>query len=239
MSALTELIKRIGIFMIAAQAVIHFTPGQKYEKYIKLIVGMMVLSQFVVPLRSMVSGMETDWGAQMADMEKLLEAEGTVDEIAASTSVTESVINRLENEIKSKLNNEISGESYVVSNVRVYMKVSGEADAKETEFRGSSFDWQSATGTRQYELEKVRVVVYMRTGSEDGKVEKNMGNPIEKVQIEKIDVGGTADSGEAAFDPSPEGEMAEQLRKRFCSVLGKEEEKQEVSEYGANEKTNR
>ena len=51
MSALIELIKRIGIFMIAAQAVLHFTPGQKYEKYIKLIVGMMVLLQFVTTLR--------------------------------------------------------------------------------------------------------------------------------------------------------------------------------------------
>ena len=37
MNELVETIKKIGIFMIAAQAVLHFAPGQKYEKYIKLI----------------------------------------------------------------------------------------------------------------------------------------------------------------------------------------------------------
>ena len=76
MSALIELIKRIGIFMIAAQAVLHFTPGQKYEKYIKLIVGMMVLLQFVMPLRSILNGTEIDWNAQMEEMERMLETEG-------------------------------------------------------------------------------------------------------------------------------------------------------------------
>ena len=43
MGVLVDVIKKIGIFMLAAQAVIHFAPGQKYEKYIKLIVGILIL----------------------------------------------------------------------------------------------------------------------------------------------------------------------------------------------------
>lgn len=227
MNALVELIKRIGIFMIAAQAVIHFTPGQKYEKYIRLLVGMMILLQFVMPLHRMVSGAETDWIAQLADMEKVFEMEGMADGTAGLPSVAESVIDNLENEIKSKLNNEIAGEGYVISNVKVSMKSSG------------------GTGSREYTLEKVRVVVYRRTNipydQADGKSE------IEKIQIEKINIDSISDSSQTLTvdadedGPYEEGteEISEQLRERFCGVLGMDEENMEVSVYGTNEKTDR
>ena len=248
MSALIELIKRIGIFMIAAQAVLHFTPGQKYEKYIKLIVGMMVLLQFVMPLRSILNGTEIDWNAQMEEMERMLETEGLTDETAGSSSVADAVISSLENEIKSKLNNEIPEEDYVIASVRVYMKVSG-----GTLLEGADSDWklsdrQRETGTRQYELEKVHVAVYRRNGSAEDQAQGNAGNPIEKVQIEKIYVGGAEESSVPFSDSVPESdsphmegteETAEQLRKRFCGVLGMDEEKMEVSVYGTNEKTDR
>lgn len=38
-----ENIKEIGVFMIAAQAVIHFSPGRQYEKYIKLVSSVIIL----------------------------------------------------------------------------------------------------------------------------------------------------------------------------------------------------
>lgn len=260
MNALVELIKRIGIFMIAAQAVIHFTPGQKYEKYIKLIVGMMILLQFVMPLHSIISGEEIDLRAQLTDMERMLETEGMADGAAGSLSVAEAVMNSLENEIKSRLNNEISGEDYAISNVQVSMKVSDGGAPAGMNSGWKASDRQSGTGTRQYELEKVRVAVYRRSGFADSQTPGNAGSPIEKVQIEKIEVGGAADNGistpgnisasdnASASDsvrgggsPCMEGteETAEQLRERFCDILGMDEEKMEVSIYGTNEKTDR
>lgn len=237
MNALVELIKRIGIFMIAAQAVIHFTPGQKYEKYIKLLVGMMILLQFVVPLHHILSGTESDWGAKMADMERMLEAESMNDMAADSSSVMDSVLNSLENEIKSRLNDEISGEDYVVSNVRVSMRA----------IDGNS---ESTAEAGRYELEKVRVVVYGGTASVGSRMDGstgNMENTIEKIQIEKISVGSTADSGEQIFGDTDgsaseygeETDAAHRLRERFCAVLGMNEENMEVSVYGTNEKTDR
>lgn len=236
MNALVELIKRIGIFMIAAQAVIHFTPGQKYEKYIKLLVGTIILLQFVMPLHDILGGAETDWSMKLADMERIFAAEGMNGEAADSSSVTESVINSLENEIKSRLNNEISGEEYVVSNVQVSMKtVDGGGDVPAE--------------ARQYEFEKVRVAVYRRTVSADSPADGNAGTEgtaVEKIQIEKIYVGGAADSGGPASDSARESsglyreeteETAERLRERFCTVLGMDEEKMEVSVYGTNEET--
>ena len=47
-----ENIRQIGIFMIVAQTVIHFAAGQKYEKYLKIIAGVIILLQFISPFMS-------------------------------------------------------------------------------------------------------------------------------------------------------------------------------------------
>ncbi|MCM1175079.1 MAG: stage III sporulation protein AF [Blautia sp.] len=233
MSALAGLIKRIGIFMIAAQAVIHFTPGQKYEKYVKLLVGMMILLQFAAPLHGIFQEAGTDWDIKLSEMARTLETASSFDETAGSVSVMESVMKSLENEIKSRLNSEIS-EEYIISNVQVSLKTPDESG-------------ESPAGTKQYELEKIRVAVYRRTASA-GRMDENAGNTgnaVEKVQIGKISVCSAKDSEERAFgDADGNGgplreekeETAEQLRERFCAVLGMDREKMEVSVYGTNEK---
>lgn len=50
MSGLFQTICRIGIFMICAQAVVHFRPEESYEKYLRLLVSAMVLIQLFLPV---------------------------------------------------------------------------------------------------------------------------------------------------------------------------------------------
>lgn len=50
MEGLFQAICRIGIFMICAQAVVHFRPQEAYEKYLKLLVSAMVLIQLFLPV---------------------------------------------------------------------------------------------------------------------------------------------------------------------------------------------
>lgn len=47
-----EILKQVGIFMLAGQIIVHFRPSGHYEKYLKMILGIMVLSQLVVPVLS-------------------------------------------------------------------------------------------------------------------------------------------------------------------------------------------
>lgn len=47
-----EFMKSIGIFIICAQSLVHFTAGKSYEKYVKVLIGMMILAQFVAPVRA-------------------------------------------------------------------------------------------------------------------------------------------------------------------------------------------
>lgn len=220
MNELIELIKRIGIFMIAAQAVLHFAPGQKYEKYIKLIVGALILLQFVTPLGGILARTETDWGGRLFEMEELLEEEATVG-LSGSRTASDIMVESLENEIKSRLNTEIAEDGYMVSDVQIRMNA---VDGEEG---------------RQYVMEHMRVVVY-RKGA--GSVQTNK-TEIEKIQIEKIDVDMSGkdsrqetveDEEGKLFDGETE-ELANRLRIRFGEILGMDVEDMEVSVYGADE----
>lgn len=53
---LLQTICRIGIFMICAQAIVHFRPRETYEKYLKLLVSVMVLIQLFLPMGSFLFG---------------------------------------------------------------------------------------------------------------------------------------------------------------------------------------
>ena len=48
-----ELIKNITIFLLAGQVVLRFLPEGGYEKYARIIIGVMVLSQLALPLLSL------------------------------------------------------------------------------------------------------------------------------------------------------------------------------------------
>ena len=56
--------KGIGIFILCAQSFMHFAAGKTYEKYVKLLIGVMILAQFIVPVRALFLGSEN---AQMWD----------------------------------------------------------------------------------------------------------------------------------------------------------------------------
>ena len=45
-----QSICRVGIFVICAQAIVHFRARESYEKYIRLLVGIMILIQLFLPL---------------------------------------------------------------------------------------------------------------------------------------------------------------------------------------------
>lgn len=60
-----QAICRMGIFMICAQAILHFRPQEAYEKYLKLLVSVMVLIQLFMPLGSFLLG---GGGQEAADL---------------------------------------------------------------------------------------------------------------------------------------------------------------------------
>ena len=64
MQKLMEAIIRMGIFMICAQVLIHFRPNGSYEKYMKLLVSVMILAQLFFPVMNLF----LEEGQQMEDL---------------------------------------------------------------------------------------------------------------------------------------------------------------------------
>ena len=56
MDSFFDSICKVGVFVICAQAMVHFKPREVYEKYLRYLVSIMVLIQLFVPLGSFLLG---------------------------------------------------------------------------------------------------------------------------------------------------------------------------------------
>ena len=56
LNSLFQAICRVGIFMICAQALMHFRAQDAYEKYLKMLVSIMILLQLFLPVGAFIMG---------------------------------------------------------------------------------------------------------------------------------------------------------------------------------------
>lgn len=126
-----ENIMRIGLFMIAAQAVIHFSPGRQYEKYIKLISSVIVLFLFVRPFLSLPDEADGAWQQKAEQILEEYEKENLWQ--ADADGFYEKTVKQLEEEVKSRLNERISESGYCVDLVSLVFEgdISGAGDEKD------------------------------------------------------------------------------------------------------------
>ncbi|MDE7233294.1 MAG: stage III sporulation protein AF [Lachnospiraceae bacterium] len=113
-----KTIREIGIFMIAAQAVVHFAPGDRYEKYIKSISGVIILLLFLKPFLQL-SGGEWEEPEQILDKMAELTELPVFPEMTQITSATDAAAARMEEEIQKLLNQELAEENRYVKKVVV------------------------------------------------------------------------------------------------------------------------
>lgn len=113
-----DAIREIGIFMIAAQAVIHFAPGKQYERYIKSVSGIIILLLFLKPVLQIA-------GAAWEEPQTLFEKWGELTDMpdfseeAQTGGVTGEVVSRMAVEVKERLNRELEADAYFVSRVSI------------------------------------------------------------------------------------------------------------------------
>lgn len=112
-------IREIGIFMILSQAVVHFSPGRQYEKYIKTVSGVIILLLFLRPFVQMAGG---QWQNPSTVLDRLEEGAGTQDLSSLSSKaqpngVEDRVKRCMEEEIATRLNRELAGDPCSVKRV--------------------------------------------------------------------------------------------------------------------------
>ena len=111
-----ETIRQIGVFMIAAQAVVHIAQVIQNEKYIKSVLGIMILLLFLKPV---LQSAGAEWEEPRALLEKW-EASADLPDFSVKMQtggVTEEVAARMETALMGRLNRELTGEAYFVSRV--------------------------------------------------------------------------------------------------------------------------
>lgn len=120
--SLFQTICRIGIFMICAQAIVHFRPEGSYEKYLKLLVGSMILIQLLLPVSRLLFWRD---GQELA-----LKSEEFMEQLEAEMAAAE--INALEAEalLEQMTLEEVRRR---VEEARTLEEKSGEADHTEPE----------------------------------------------------------------------------------------------------------
>ncbi|HKM04680.1 MAG TPA: stage III sporulation protein AF [Lachnospiraceae bacterium] len=106
-----EMIKKLGIFIILSQTIVHFCPNNSYERYIRMLVGIMIISLVIIPIGGMFfSQAEFDYATRLREFEKEYDkAVGGVEfkkELNKNVSDKE-IIKETEEKVKSSLNNAI------------------------------------------------------------------------------------------------------------------------------------
>ncbi len=111
-----SVIKEIGIFIVIAQAILYFVPGDTYVKYVKILIGIMMIAKMISPVFSLLS--ENGIEEIILQGEALLrELENTGEECVESSMYGEIYI-EIGKEIENKLNQN-PAEGYDVEQVKV------------------------------------------------------------------------------------------------------------------------
>lgn len=133
-----ENIRRIGIFMIAAQTVMHFAAGREYEKYLKIITGVIVLLLFISPFTSLYSSPAVDWQTEIERMEQQMKNSVKQEMPYVVSPAGTVVLQKIEEEIKARLNDTVSDQDFCVVDVVIELEETGTGTAADMGAGGGS-----------------------------------------------------------------------------------------------------
>lgn len=213
-----ENIKRIGLFLIAAQTVMHFTAGHQYEKYMRIITGIVVLLLFITPFSAYKGNAADAWQEELERIMKKMESSGnlwTEEMLDTDYGAGKSVIRQLETEIKRKLNDEAELEGLEITDVNT--------------------EWEEEEG-RSGAVQDIRLAgirIRLREKAKDGEItpDREKANPVaaeNPIAIEKIRIGPQAVTENQKEESAGLTERLQEYRNRFAGILEIEEEKVEV-----------
>lgn len=214
---MVENIRRIGIFMIAAQTVMHFAAGKQYEKYMKIITGIIVLLLFITPFVSSSGISITDWQTELERMEQQIQSNMQTELSYIASPAQTVVLRQIEEEVKERMNEMISEHACIVTDVEIVLEETYDGDSEGTE--------------RSFAFGSVKVT--LRDKATDAS-----GNTLQSgtIRIDEITVGHEPQPREDAVSREKQGlsrdEEIDEYRQLFAQILGIAADKVEVIYHG-------
>lgn len=106
-----QAICRMGIFMICAQAMIHFRPKEAYEKYLKLLVSVMVLIQIFLPIGNFLLGKGREEAAKALEQFRQ-DLEQSMAEAEENAAAADALLEKMTlEEVRSRLESQEEGQA--------------------------------------------------------------------------------------------------------------------------------
>lgn len=208
-----ESIKRIGLFMIVAQTVIHFAAGRQYEKYMRIIAGIVVLLLFITPFSSYQGNAAEKWRKELEQITEKMESYGNLwpEEMAGQDYGAErKVMQQLEAEMKRKLMDEAKLDGYEITDIVIAW---GEEEEKKDAEKSDA---------------EIRITLGQTAVGGEGPADRETADSAvtkNPVYIERIQIGGQPGTDEQESEST--GRLQE-YRSIFAEILGIEEERVEV-----------
>ena len=212
-----ENIRHIAVFMIAAQTAIHFAAGKQYEKYMKVITGVIILLMFIGPFLSTSQSLAVNWQTEIERMENQF-GDGVGREMPyTANSVELTALRQIEEELKARLNDAISDEDLAVTDVAI--------DLEKTD---GSIDAGAGIKERNWVFGRVKVTLQAEA---DSSFEDTYDRGA--IVIEEINVGHEF-GNEAGQEEQDSGrdEKTQEYRHIFAQMLGIAEDRVEVTYRG-------
>ena len=215
--SLVENIRRIGIFMIAAQTVMHFAAGKQYEKYMKIITGVIILLMFIGPFTSSSVSQAADWQEKIKQMEQQMQS-NMQQEIPYKVSTVETVaLRQIQGEVKTMLNDTVSDRDCSVVDVMIDLEELDTPDAPD------------GISGRNWEFQRVRITLQSMDTADgsDGNADRTI-----RVEEVKVGIGTEADNTQKETQDSERNAQIQEYRRLFAQTLGIAVDKVEVTYRG-------
>ena len=212
-----ENIRRIGMFMIAAQTVLHFAAGKQYEKYMKVITSVIIFLMFIGPFVSDSEAFAENWHAGYKRMEKQIQTQSDPwQEIPYTAgSVESAVLQGIQEEIRSRFNELAADGGVKVTSVTIDLEEMGENSGAQTE-------------NRSFIFRRVKVTVQDTAGDPEDSYDDGI------IKIEEITIGqgAGADEPQGAGNVSERDAVIKQYQHLFAQTLGIADDRVEVTYLG-------
>lgn len=109
-----EVIREIGIFIVIAQAILYFVPGESYVKYVKVIIGVIMIAKMAQPVLAFINGGE--WEQLLEQAEEFESLTDFEESNTGQEDNSDEIREQVEKELADKLN-EKPFKGYIVSGV--------------------------------------------------------------------------------------------------------------------------
>lgn len=91
MEGFQAIIGQMGVFVICAQAIMHFRPKEVYEKYLRLLLSVMIMMQLFQPVYGLFSGENTvEWEVSLQSFQENLDK--SMEEAAGRAAESEALL---------------------------------------------------------------------------------------------------------------------------------------------------